>query len=84
MIKILKRILNRIFKKSPSKDNVQILASVDDATLNLDSSNMGIEGEIVVSRIHPGSIRFYKQTKDNNKIISMSDYRKNKMRKKTP
>ena len=83
MIKILKRILNRIFRKSSSKDNVQILASVDDGTLNLDSSNMGIEGVIVVSQIHPGSIRFHKQIKDNNKIISMSDYRKNKMRKKT-
>lgn len=80
----IKRQEKRPLEFSHSKDNVQILASVDDGTLNLDSSNIGTEGVIVVSQIHPESIKFHKQTKDNNKIISMSDYRKNKMRKKSP
>ena len=81
MIKILKRILNLFFKKTLNKDDIQIFATVDDGTLNLDSSEIGVEGIIEVSQIHPGSIKLYKHIKDNNKIIYMSDYKKNKMRK---
>ena len=81
MIKILKRILNLLFRETSNKDDIQILATVDDGTLNLDSSKIGIEGTIDVSQIHPGSIKFYRHIKDNNKIIYMSDYKKNKTRK---
>lgn len=49
MIKILKRILNLIYKKISSKDKIQILGSVGDETLNLEVSDIGIQGEIVVS-----------------------------------
>lgn len=81
MIKILKRILNLFFREASNKDDIQIFASVNDRTLNLDSSKIGIGGTIKVSQIHAGSIKLYKHIKDNNKIIYMSDYKKNKMRK---
>lgn len=80
-MKILKRILNLFLEKHQNKDDIQIFATVDDGTLNLESNNIGIEGKIEVSQIHPGSIKLYKHIKDNNKIIYMSDYKKNKMRK---
>ena len=76
MIKILKRILDFIFKNSQNKDDVHILASINDGTLNLDSSKVGIEGVIMISEIHPESIKFHKRLKDNNKIIHIDDYRK--------
>lgn len=76
MIKILKRILNLFFRKTSNKDDVQIFATVDDGTLNLHSSKIGIGGTIKVCQIHPGSIKLYKHIKDNNKIIYMSDYKK--------
>ena len=38
MIKILKRILNLIYKKISSKDKIQILGSVGDETLNLEAT----------------------------------------------
>ena len=47
-------------------------------TLNLEVSDIGIQGEIVVSEIHPESIRFYKHIKDNNKIISIGEYKNKK------
>lgn len=81
MMKVLKRILNLFFRETSNKDDIQIFAMVDDGTLNLDSSKIGIEGTIEVSQIHPDSIKLYKHIKDNNKIIYMSDYKKNKMRK---
>ena len=76
MMKILKRILNLFLEKHQNKDDIQIFATVDDGTLNLESNNIGIEGKIKVSQIHPGSIKLYKHIKDNNKIIYMSDYKK--------
>lgn len=76
MIKILKMISNFIFRKASHKNEKQILGSVGNETLNVDVSEMGIEGTIVVSEIHPESIRFYKHIKDNNKIISIKDYLK--------
>ena len=78
MIKILKRILNLISKKISSKDKIEILGSIGDETLNLEVSDIGIQGEIVVSEIHPESIRFYKHIKDNNKIISIGEYKNKK------
>lgn len=82
MIKILKRILNliskKISRKISSKDKIQILGSIGDETLNLEVSDIGIQGEIVVSEIHPESIRFYKHIKDNNKIISIGEYKNKK------
>lgn len=81
MMKILKRILNLFFRETSNKDDIQIFATVGDRTLNLDSSKIGVEGTIKVGKIHPGSIKLYKHIKDNNKIIYMSDYKKNKMRK---
>ena len=81
MIKILKRILNLILKKISSKDKIQILGSVGDETLNLEVSDIGIQGEIAVSKIHPESFRFYKYINDN-KIISICEYKK-RMRQKT-
>ena len=74
MIKILKMISKFIFRKVSHKK--QILGSVGDGTLNVDVSEMGIEGTIVVSEIHPESVRFFKHTKDNNKIIYIKDYLK--------
>lgn len=85
MIKILKRILNLIYKKISSKDKIQILGSVGDETLNLEVSDIGIQGKIAVSEIHPESFRFYKYINDNE-IISICEYKKNKkerMRQKT-
>lgn len=76
MIKTLKMISNFIFRKVSHKNKKQILGSVGDETLNVDVSEMGIEGTIVVSEIHPESIRFLKHTKDNNKIIYIKDYLK--------
>lgn len=77
MIKILKMISNFIFRKVSHKNKKkQILGSVGDGTLNVDVSEMGIEGTIVVSEIHPESIRFSKRIKDNNKIIYIKDYLK--------
>ena len=81
MIKILKRILNLILKKISSKDKIQILGSVGDETLSLEVSDIGIQGEIAVSKIHPESFRFYKYINDN-KIISICEYKK-RMRQKT-
>jgi hypothetical protein len=78
MIKILKRILNLIYKKISSKDKIQILGSIADETLNLEVSDIGIEGRIAVSEIHPESIRFYKHINDNNKIISICEYKNKK------
>lgn len=78
MIKILKRILNLIIKKISRKDKIQILGSIADETLNLEVSDIGIEGRIAVSEILPGSIRFYKHINDNNKIISIGEYRNKK------
>lgn len=82
MIKILKRILNLIYKKISSKDKIQILGSVGDETLNIEVSDMGIQGKIAVSEIHPESFRFYKYINDN-KIISICEYKKERMRQKT-
>ena len=76
MIKILKRILNFIFRKPQNKDDVHVLASVNDGTLNLDSSEIGIEGVIMISEIHSESIKFHKNLKNKNKIIYINDYRK--------
>ena len=76
MMKILKMIFNFIFRKVSHENKIQILGSVSDETLNVDVSEMGIEGTIVVSEIHPESIRFYKHTEDNNKIISIKNYLK--------
>ena len=78
MIKILKRILNSIYKKISSKDKIQILGSIADETLNLETSDIGIEGRISVSEIHPESIRFYKRIEDNNKIISICESKNKK------
>ena len=78
MIKILKRILNLISKKILSKDKIQILGSIGDETLNLEVSDIWMQGKIVVSEIHPESTRFYKHIKDNNKIISISEYKNKK------
>lgn len=76
MIKILKRILNLIYKKISSKDKIQILGSISDETLNLEVSDIGVEVRIEVSSIHPESIRLYKHINDNNKIISICEYKK--------
>ena len=76
MIKILKMISKFIFRKVSHKNKKQILGSVGDGTLNVDVSETGIEGTIVVSEIHPKSVRFFKHTKDNNKIIYIKDYLK--------
>lgn len=45
MMKILKRILNLFLEKHQNKDDIQIFATVDDGTLNLESNNIGIEGK---------------------------------------
>ena len=60
------------------KDKIQILGSIADETLNLEVSDIGIEGRIAVSEIHPESIRFYKHINDNNKIISICEYKNKK------
>lgn len=78
MIKILKRILNLIYKKISSKDKIQIVGSIADETLNLEVSDIGVEASIVVSEIHPESIRLYKHINDNNKIISIREYKNKK------
>ena len=67
MIKILKMISNFIFRKVSHKNKKQILGSVGDGTLNVDVSEMGIEGTIVVSEIHPESIRFFNTPKTTTK-----------------
>ena len=62
MIKILKTISDFIFRKVSHKNKKQILGSVGDGTLNVDVSEMGIEGTIDVSEIHPESIKFFLNT----------------------
>ena len=57
MIKILKRILNLIYKKISSKDKIQILGSVDDETLNLEVSDIKDKNKII-------SISEYKNKKE--------------------
>ena len=73
MIKILKRILNLIYKKISSKDKIQILGSVDDETLNLEVSDIGIQGKLWLVKFTQNQSDFISTSKTRTKSFLLAN-----------